>query len=158
VANSQPREKSPKNPTDCLPADPVATKTAPATIPIAPVAFPPKVATLLCSEQECPNGHRWAPTVAIAACPGCKAPVLALRMEQCPTCNEPPARLRLRCDHVALGGGIVAICKGAAAPPQMAPEVTMIEMEHSHAAAAEASATKAVIVTNPNRNSNPPND
>jgi hypothetical protein len=64
-----------------------------------------------CSWNECLNGHRWKPTVAIATCPGCGSPALMVKMENCPTCNEPVENFSLRSDHVPMGAGIAPRCK-----------------------------------------------
>lgn len=91
-----------------------------------------------CSENVCSRGHKWVPTVGIAKCGGCGAPVLARMMENCPWCFEPVERFKLRTDHLARGGVVTAMCKGQVG---MA-EVGVIEMECGHAREVEENGEK----------------
>ena len=90
--------------------------------------FPPEVKIQLCSSNICTNGHEWLPEIGLAKCPGCTAPLLAIKMVQCPVCNEPVAKFRLRSDHLPKGGVITPICRGSAS---MA-EVTVMEVHRAH--------------------------
>jgi hypothetical protein len=69
----------------------------------------------------------------LVKCPGCKAPVLAVKMENCPVCNEPVKQFDLRTDHITKQMGVLPMCKGAAS----AGEIGVITMERSHAAEQE---------------------
>lgn len=86
-----------------------------------------------CSENECEQGHKWAPQMVIALCPGCKRPIVAVRMQNCPVCNEPVKRIKYRQDHVGAGGGIVASCLGH----QGSGEQVRIELNRHHGGEAE---------------------
>lgn len=66
-----------------------------------------------CSWNECLAGHRWPPTLLIAACPGCGSPTVAFKQENCPFCNEPVKQTVMRSDFVVPGGGVAPRCKGA---------------------------------------------
>lgn len=110
--------------------------------------FGPPPPTQVCSLNECVNGHKWPPSFALAKCPGCQAPVLAVRMEQCPVCNEPVRKLSMRVDHSLM----IEPAAGRAAPTAPAcqgiaglNEVTLVEMERQHAAETEASHVQRVI-------------
>ena len=65
-----------------------------------------------CSFSECTAGHRWPPQVALAQCPGCQGPILAVQKLQCPFCNEPVARTVLRSDFVPRAAGVAKRCQG----------------------------------------------
>lgn len=88
---------------------------------------------VVCSANVCANGHMWLPTLAITPCPQCKAPLLAIKMEQCPQCNEPPVHMRLRSDHIPRGGAIMPMCQGSASMG----EINYIELKYQHAAQEE---------------------
>lgn len=83
---------------------------------ITPSAFEfretPKVE--LCSNLSCSNGHTWPIEVQVTQCPGCKSPILAIKMVNCPQCNEPSDKMSLRADHLSRGQAITAICHGSA--------------------------------------------
>lgn len=82
-----------------------------------------------CSENVCSKGHKWIPTVGIAKCPGCQAPVLMVLMENCPWCAEPVEGLKLRTDHAARGLGVAMACKGQLGSAEMG----VIELRREHA-------------------------
>lgn len=71
----------------------------------------PGVATP-CSYFSCANGHGWPPEIGMAGCPGCKAPVVAIRFRNCPVCNEPAGRWTVRVDRTSPAMGVPAVCKG----------------------------------------------
>ena|SRR2546427_38468 len=75
-------------------------------------SFPEVVKIEPCSSNECPNGHKWPPQLAIANCPGCGGQILMVRMINCPICNEPTKVFRLRTDHTGQAMGIAAACRG----------------------------------------------
>lgn len=68
--------------------------------------------TDFCSWMICSHGHKWWPELAIGGCPGCKAPLLAIKMALCPFCNEPPEEIELRVDLTTQTIGIPAACQG----------------------------------------------
>lgn len=72
----------------------------------------PPPAPTPCSHNECLAGHRWPAILALATCPGCTTPILAVQKTQCPYCNEPIQRTILRSDFVPRGTGIAPRCKG----------------------------------------------
>lgn len=112
---------------------PLASASAPSLpttpIPQGVVDFPPDTPSMVCSANECEAGHRWAPVIRVAECPGCKAPILAVKMVNCPVCNEPVKKMTLRSDHLPHGGNISALCQGHAT----LNEVISIDVERSHA-------------------------
>lgn len=67
---------------------------------------------VFCSWASCSNGHQWMPELAISKCPGCKSPIVAIKMVNCPICNEPAAQHGLRAEHVTTGGWIGKACQG----------------------------------------------
>lgn len=81
-----------------------------------------------CSANECGNGHRWSPQMALAQCPGCGSQILMLRMIQCPICNQPTVKTYYRSDHTVQGFGIAALCRGQ----KTLAESTRIEMTRNH--------------------------
>ena len=91
--------------------------------------FPEVVKIEPCTRNECSNGHKWPAQLALAACPGCGAQILMVRMICCPVCNEPTTKVKLRTDHTSQGFGIAALCRGQ----NGAAETNFIEMER-HAA------------------------
>ena len=99
------------------------------TTPSAPFIFQAPDVVKYCSTNKCANGHEWPPTVQVAQCPGCKAPLLAIKMEQCPVCNEPPTTLNLRSDHLPKNGAITPICRGS----DSLAEVGVVHIEYTHA-------------------------
>jgi len=86
-----------------------------------------------CSANFCANGHSWRPTLAIAQCPGCTAPVIARKMENCPICNEPVERVSIRFDHIPAKSGIARLCYGDA----QRGESTAVDLACQHFAAIE---------------------
>jgi hypothetical protein len=86
--------------------------------------FPEMIKIEPCSSNECLNGHKWQPQLALAQCPGCGGPILMVRMVNCPVCNEPTKVLRFRTDHTNQGFGIAALCRGQ----RGMAESNMIEM------------------------------
>ena len=66
----------------------------------------------LCSYNQCLAGHIWPITLAVAPCPGCKSPVLAIKRENCPICNEPVVHASIRSDNVPRGAGVSERCLG----------------------------------------------
>jgi len=97
-----------------------------ASIPV--MNFPEMVKIEPCSSNECANGHRWPPQLAIANCPGCGGQILMVRMINCPVCNEPTKKFRMRTDHASTGFGIAALCRGHVGQA----ESNQIEMERKH--------------------------
>ena len=97
-------------------------------------SFPDTDNIQLCSYNECPNGHRWPPVMQTASCPGCKAPIVLVKMVQCPSCNEPPSKWGFRSDHLPHGGVVTPMCKGS----DSLAEVTYIEVERGHSKKTEA--------------------
>ena len=99
---------------------------------VGPVTFsftePPKVEA--CSYFLCTNEHKWNPTVGVAKCSGCGAPILSLKMEQCPICNEPSSRMMLRSDHLPQNGAIQPLCRGGSTLAEV--NHIMINMQHFH--------------------------
>lgn len=93
----------------------------------------PKVT--LCSNLTCAEGHQWPIELQITNCPGCKSPIVAIKMVNCPQCNEPSAALQLRADHLSRGQAITPICRGAAS----LADVHKIEIKLQHAAKEQAS-------------------
>lgn len=89
----------------------------------------PRTVSTPCSYQECVNGHRWTPQIAIVGCNGCHAPSLALRMVNCPICNEPVVKTTLRVDHV---GGAHPITKVCQHEMHVGPEYIKCEITHGH--------------------------
>lgn len=87
--------------------------------------FPDAPPSVLCSWNECSEGHRWATTAQVVKCPGCQGMTLALKKENCPHCNEPCVRMALRCDHIPRGGGLVARCKGQTSPQSETMDVVL---------------------------------
>lgn len=82
-----------------------------------------------CTYNECAAGHRWNPQIQIAACPGCRTPMLAVKMLQCPICNEPVLRMVMRSEHLPQGGQITPLCLGAST----LNEVNVVTIERTHA-------------------------
>jgi len=80
------------------------------------IVFKEQVPIVPCSWNECTEGHRWPPTVAVVDCPGCKGPVVAFMLTNCPFCNEPVKTTSLRSDHVPRGGGCAPRCQGIKGP------------------------------------------
>src|SRR5260370_40358008 len=74
--------------------------------------FPEMVKIEPCSSNECSNGHKWPPQLAIQNCPGCGGQILLVRMINCPVCNEPTLKFRFRTDHTTQGFGIASLCRG----------------------------------------------
>jgi|SRR5580700_1300992 hypothetical protein len=74
--------------------------------------FPSSPPTRFCSWCECLGGHRWAATLVVVPCGGCKCGVVALKKENCPYCNEPVSKISLRSDHLPKGGGMAQRCLG----------------------------------------------
>ena len=68
--------------------------------------------TTPCSYFSCANGHGWPPEIGMATCPGCKAPLVAIRFRNCPVCNEPAGRWTVRVDRTSQAMGVPAVCKG----------------------------------------------
>lgn len=95
----------------------------------AKASFPEVVKIEPCTCNECANGHKWPAQLALAACTGCQAPILMVRMINCPVCNEPTKSFKLRTDHTSQGFGIAALCRGQAG---MA-ETNFIEMTRTAA-------------------------
>jgi hypothetical protein len=85
---------------------------------------------VLCSSNKCRNGHTWPPSLTLAKCPGCQAPVLARRMENCPICNEPIHIFQMRTDNISKQMGLLPMCKGA----ESKGEIGTITIECQHAA------------------------
>src|SRR5579859_3487343 len=83
-----------------------------------------------CSSLTCSNSHTWALEAQTALCPGCKSPILAIKMVNCPQCNEPSTSLTLRSDHLSRGSAITPICQGSAS----LAEINKIELKLNHAA------------------------
>lgn len=98
-----------------------------------PVDFPESRNTVLCSTLRCSKGHLWLPKLAIGTCPGCKAPVLAVKMESCPFCNEPSIQASIRCDHFSRNEYVQPLCQGA----NTTAEITMLDFPLEHAAQTE---------------------
>ena len=89
----------------------------------------------LCTSLTCSNGHIWPVEVQITQCPGCKSPLLAIKMVNCSVCNEPSTALRLRADHLSQGQAITPICRGSAT----LAETHKIDLTLRHAAQEQAS-------------------
>ena len=73
--------------------------------------FPETVLIEPCSENTCSSGHKWAPQLVVTQCPGCKVPMMAIRMINCPICNEPQKQVKFRVDHVVGQQNIVPACR-----------------------------------------------
>jgi hypothetical protein len=86
-----------------------------------------------CSECVCSQGHKWAPQLALAKCPGCSSQVLALRLINCPVCNEPQKSIKFRTDHVVGAPNIVAACRG----PVGASNIAFVTLDIHHSENAE---------------------
>src|SRR5229473_2001279 len=74
--------------------------------------FPEMVKIEPCSSNECANGHKWPPQLAIQNCPGCGGQILLVRMIQCPVCNEDMKKTSYRQDFTNQGFGIASLCRG----------------------------------------------
>ena len=123
---------------DTLPtASPVAGESVPAPPSAAevPVNFEEAPSFPLCSKNVCSRGHEWLPHISLAKCPGCGAPIVAVKMVQCPICNEPVAKLQLRSEHLPQGGSITALCAGSAT----LNEVIVMEIERQHSSQEQSS-------------------
>lgn len=90
-----------------------------------PVVFPGESPVEPCSWNECTAGHRWPPVLAVAGCPGCRVPILAVQQVNCPVCNEPMVRSVVRSDFVPKGAGVASRCRGG----KVAGESLTLEME-----------------------------
>lgn len=86
-----------------------------------------------CTTMSCASGHVWTPTLELTPCPGCKSPLLAIKMVNCPICNEPSVSMELRADHVGRATPITPICQGSASTA----EIIKIALKLSHAADTE---------------------
>jgi len=95
----------------------------------SPFEFKESPKAILCSSLTCPSGHIWPIEAQITHCPGCKSPILAIKMVNCPQCNEPSASLLVRSDHLSRGQAITAICQGAAT----LADIHKIEIKLNHA-------------------------
>lgn len=115
----------------------------PETLPPATVPFPLADLLLPCTLASCHAAHTWQPTLAIAKCPGCQGPILALQMRQCPVCNEPVSKLTLRMDHLPTGGVITPMCRGSAS----LAENLQIEVTFGHAEAEAAAYIPKEVVS-----------
>ncbi len=93
------------------------------------IQFPEIVKIEPCSFNECAQGHKWAPQLAVGQCPGCGGPILAVRMLNCPVCNEPVVTYHQRIDHTSPGMGIAGICRGQ----KGLAETNFVEMKRNHA-------------------------
>lgn len=93
------------------------------------VNFPQFVKIEPCSYNECKNGHKFPPQLAIGQCPGCQGPILAVNMVNCPICNEPVDNITLRTDHTKQGMGIPAVCR----QQRGLSEVVIIKLKRNHA-------------------------
>jgi hypothetical protein len=93
--------------------DEVTAGTPKATQGSPTVAFPVEKVVQPCSWNECSQGHRWAPVLALAQCTGCRVPIIAVQKVNCPVCNEPVVRTSLRSDFVPRGSGVSKRCEGA---------------------------------------------
>jgi hypothetical protein len=83
---------------------------------------------ILCSWNECLNGHKWKPAVIAVECPECKSPSIMVRMENCPFCNEPTKKISLRSDHIPRGAGVSKRCSGE----KIYGESLDIQLEREH--------------------------
>lgn len=113
----------------------------PSSLPV--VDFGPDAPAVSCSWNECTDGHRWPPAMQVTGCPGCKAPILAVKMVQCPVCNEPVTKLVFRSDHMPHGGQVTPMCRGAAS----LNEVLMVAIDRGHAASEAASHTEREMIS-----------
>jgi hypothetical protein len=91
--------------------------------------FPEMIKIEPCSSNECVNGHKWPPQLAIQNCPGCGGQILLVRMVNCPVCNQETRKFRLRTDHTTQGFGIASLCRGQKGQA----ESNLIEMTRNHA-------------------------
>lgn len=110
---------------------PTATPLAEQTPALPTIDFGGPTQTIQpCSYNTCSAGHIWMPQMQITQCPGCRAPMLAVKMLQCPICNEPVVKLVFRSEHLPQGGQITPMCYGAAS----LNEVQVITVARQHAA------------------------
>lgn len=118
--------------TSGLPAS--AVSLAPAAPEGVPFDFGTPPPAEPCSWNECSRGHKFPPFIQLAQCPGCKGPIIAVKMVNCPICNEPVARVAMRLEHLPQSGQITPMCQGAAT----LNEVIQLKVERNHARLEEA--------------------
>jgi hypothetical protein len=100
----------------------------PESIP-SPFVYQEQYKPVLCSNLTCSNGHAWPLEIQVTSCPGCKSPILAVKMVNCPICNEPSASMALRIDHLSRGQAITSLCRGSAS----LADTHQIELKLTHA-------------------------